>query len=57
MNEELLNYIKRNPLLSSKEIYDGLGNTYSYATVKRALTKLAGDNFILIEGKGERHKI
>jgi len=56
MNEELLNYIRSNPLQSSKEIYNGLGNAYSYATIKRALSKLAGDNLILIEGQGKGTK-
>ena len=56
MNKNLLAYIKNNPLQSSKEIYDGLRNAYSYATVKRALTKLAEDNLIIIEGKGKSTK-
>ncbi len=51
MNDELLNYIKTNPLLSSKQIYEGLAHAYSYATVKRALKKLSADSLIIIEGK------
>ncbi|HTD40359.1 MAG TPA: Fic family protein [Mucilaginibacter sp.] len=56
ITKNLLAYIKNNPLKSSKEIFDGLGNTYSYATVKRALSKLAEENLVLIEGRGKGTK-
>ena len=52
----ILEFIKENPSLSSKEIHDGLEFEIGYATVKRVLTKLISDNLILPEGKGKARK-
>lgn len=56
MQEDLLKYIRNYPLLSSSEIYIGIQASYSYPTLKRALTKLVKDNFIIAEGKGKGTK-
>ena len=56
MNENLVNHIKNHPLLSSREIYNGLQTSYSYPTLKRELTKLVRQNFIIAEGKGKGTK-
>lgn len=56
MQEDLLKYIRNYPLLSSSEIYSGIQASYSYPTLKRALTKLVKDNFIIAEGKGKGTK-
>ncbi len=48
----VLEFIKGNPLLSSKEIYDGINGELGYATVKRILQKLIADGFITHTGQG-----
>lgn len=55
----ILDYIKANPLQSSKEIHTGLGTSTSYATVKRSLKKLISENLInpLGRGKGTRYQL
>lgn len=52
----ILEFVKRNPRFSSKEIHDGLELKVGYATVKRILTKLISDKLILSEGKGRGRK-
>lgn len=52
----ILEFIKENPSLSSKEIHGGLEFEIGYATVKRILTKLISNNLILPEGKGKARK-
>jgi len=55
-SEEILVFLKANPLVSSKEIYDGLGIKIGYATVKRILSKLVAENLISTTGKGRGRK-
>lgn len=54
--EVILNFIKENPKLSSKEICDGIEIEIGYSTVKRVLTQLITENFIVTEGKGKARK-
>lgn len=54
--KNILDYIKANPSLSSKEIHDGLKSEVGYATVKRILTKLISENLVLPIGKGRGTK-
>ncbi|MEO6683702.1 MAG: Fic family protein [Ginsengibacter sp.] len=56
MYEDLLEHIRNYPLLSSSEIYSGIQTSYSYPTLKRTLTKLVKNNFIIAEGKGKGTK-
>lgn len=57
LNEnKILQLIKHNPMLSSKEIYDGLELDISYATTKRILTTLYANNLIIVSGKGRGTK-
>lgn len=51
--EGILNFMQRNPLVSSKEIHDGLAFKISYATVKRILANLKRQDLIIIKGKGK----
>ena len=53
---QVLEYISKNPLLSSKEIHAGSNLAIAYATVKRILSKLLENNYIDIEGKGRGTK-
>ena len=55
-SKQILEFIKANPLLSSKEIHDGLKSEVGYATVKRILTKLISENLVLPIGKGRGTK-
>ena len=52
----ILNFIKQNPLSSSKQIDTGLDNTFGYATIKRTLQDLVAENFITISGRGKSTK-
>jgi len=53
---EILAFLKANPSVSSKEIYDGLDIEIGYATVKRILSKLVEENLISTTGKGRGSK-
>ena len=53
---EILEFIKRNPLLSSKEIHDGLSSEMGYATIKRILSQLIFKNLVHQQGKGKASK-
>ncbi|MDP2335912.1 MAG: Fic family protein [Bacteroidota bacterium] len=55
-SKNILEYIKANPSLSSKEIHNGLKSELGYATVKRILAKLISENLILPIGKGRGTK-
>jgi len=50
---EILNLIQERQPCSSKEIHEGITAPVSYATVKRILSKLYGENFLYTEGKGK----
>ena len=52
----ILEFIKANPLFSSKEIYDELKLEISYATVKRILKELISENLVLPKGQGRGTK-
>ena len=52
----ILEFIKSNPFLSSKEIHVGLKVELGYATVKRILQKLITENLIIPSGKGKGTK-
>jgi Fic family protein len=54
--QEILEFLKENPLSSSKEIFDGIDFKPSYATVKRILTQLLSDNLVIQEGVGKASK-
>ena len=55
----ILEFIKVNPLLSSREIHDGLKLSIGYATVKRILQKLITQKLITAsgQGKGTKYKL
>ena len=54
--ESILEFIKENPSLSSKEINDGIKLKIGYATVKRILTKLITENLIMPVGEGRARR-
>lgn len=57
--QQILELIKNNPLLSSKELHDKSGIDLSYATVKRILTQLISAKLVLPigEGRGRKYQI
>ncbi len=55
-SKKILEFVKLNPSISSKEIFDGLDIEIGYATVKRILSKLIEENLISITGKGKGRK-
>lgn len=54
--QEIIEFLNKNGRSSSKEIFDGLGEAYSYATLKRILTDLKKDNYLLSKGQGKGTK-
>ncbi|MDQ3112291.1 MAG: Fic family protein [Bacteroidota bacterium] len=55
-HHQILEFVKANPELSSKEIHDGLQMELSYATAKRLLTDLIAENLVGITGQGKATK-
>lgn len=55
-NKKLLDVLKAQPSLSSKEIHERLGISIGYATVKRLLSKLVADQLVVAEGRGKGTK-
>jgi len=53
---EVLEFIKMNPSLSSKEIHDSVNLNISYATLKRILTQLIIEKLIIFKGDGRGRK-
>ena len=51
--ELILNYLKNHANSSSKEIYEGLNSAVSYATVKRYLSKLLNEQYIIRQGNAK----
>ena len=55
-SKKILEFIKENSLVSSKQIYDEVQLNIGYATVKRILRKLLSEKLIITEGKGKGTK-
>jgi Fic family protein len=53
---QIIDFIKVKKECSSKEIYDSLHNSISYATIKRTLTKLTTKNLLVTKGQGKATK-
>jgi Fic family protein len=53
---DIIEYLKNNKESSSKEIFDNINSSVSYATVKRMLLKLTTENLISVIGKGKATK-
>jgi Fic family protein len=54
--QKIIDFVKDVKECSSKEILDGVDISVSYATLKRILTKLISENYILTKGKGKGTK-
>lgn len=53
---EILDFVKMNQEVSSREIFEGLSASYSYATVKRMLSSLIDENLLTKKGQGKSTK-
>ncbi len=53
---DIIEIIKENQEISSKEIYEGVASSISYATVKRILSKLIDESLITKKGQGKSTK-
>lgn len=53
---QICDYLMDHPESSSKEIHEGIGETVSYATVKRELKKLLTGGLIVTSGQGKATK-
>jgi len=54
--QEIIDFLKNHSGSSSKEIFENIPISDSYATIKRSLTKLISNNYITSEGKGKGTK-
>ncbi len=54
--QNILDFVKKTKECSSKEIFDEVNISVSYATLKRILTKLISENYILSKGQGKGTK-
>jgi hypothetical protein len=43
----MIDFVRIKAPCSSKEIFDGINETYSYATLKRILAELKADDYLL----------
>lgn len=53
---EIIEFIKKREECPSKEVFENLTTKISYATLKRILSKLISENFIITTGKGKGTK-
>ena len=51
--QKIIDFVKNARECSSKEIFEAVDISVSYATLKRILTKLISDNYLAIKGKGK----
>jgi prophage maintenance system killer protein len=54
--KQIIDFILKVGECSSKELFDGIDSAVSYATLKRALTKLISSNYISTKGQGKGTK-
>lgn len=54
--QQVIDFVKTNGQSSSKEIFDGIGESFSYATLKRILTDLKTNDYLLTKGQGKGTK-
>lgn len=54
--QQIVNFIKETGECSSKDIFEGVAISVSYATLKRILTNLKSNNYLVTKGKGKGTK-
>jgi Fic family protein len=55
-DQQIIDFIRNNAGSSSKDVFENAAISVSYATLKRILTKLISDNYIISEGQGKGTK-
>ncbi len=53
---KVLDVVKENPSVSSKEVHEKLEGTIGYTTVKRVLSQLVKDGFVMPQGERRGRK-
>jgi Fic family protein len=53
LGQLLIDFIKANPRLSSKQIHEGMHTNMGYATIKREIQKLLAEGLIVAIGRGK----
>ncbi len=56
LGTEICQFLKDHPGTSSRMIHEGIGQTVSYATVKRELQQLLGNKLVITNGQGKATK-
>jgi len=56
VQELILYYLKNKPNSSSKEIFEGLHSAVSYATVKRCLSRLLNEKYVIQQGNAKNSR-
>ena len=51
ISQQIIDFISQHPGNSSSQVHEALGKAISYATVKRTLTKLLAEGYIISSGK------
>lgn len=54
--QQIIDFVKKNGECSSKEVFDGVNLSVSYATLKRLIAKLISENFLSSKGQGKGTK-
>lgn len=54
--QQVIDFVKTKGQISSKEIFDGVGESFSYATLKRMLNDLIANDYLLTIGQGKGTK-
>lgn len=54
--QQIIDFIEKTGECSSKEIFDGVNISVSYATLKRLLTNLVSENYVSVRGQGKGTK-
>jgi len=54
--EQIIDFIKKTGECSSKEVFDGVNLSVSYATLKRIIAKLISENYLFSKGQGKGTK-
>jgi Fic family protein len=54
--QQVIDFVKEKGQCSSKEIFNGISESFSYATLKRILTDLKANDYLLTNGKGKGTK-
>lgn len=56
IDKTILDYLDKNPLISSKQVHEGIDRDIGYATLKRVLKRLHDSNYVDVQGRGRGTK-